>query len=168
MARAERGVGKRRMAREMAVQMLFQLDLGGTSVADVVAAFDLRDYLDSRRGEDDAGNGEAPPARSDADLALEQAREMAVAVAERRNEIDARIRDQAEHWRLERMPAVDRNILRLSVWELLHAPDVPPLVVVDEAVELAKRFGSENSGRFVNGLLDGLLKTRVGAGENRP
>ena len=74
------------------------------------------------------------------------------------SEIDGLIRSQAENWRLERMPAVDRNVLRLAVYEMLHETDVPKLVVVDEAVEIAKRFGSEQSGRFVNGLLDGLLK----------
>jgi transcription antitermination protein NusB len=56
------------------------------------------------------------------------------------------------------MPSVDRNILRLAVYELEHESDVPKLVVLDEAVELAKRYGSEQSGRFVNGLLDGILK----------
>ena len=57
------------------------------------------------------------------------------------------------------MPAVDRNILRLAIHEMLHTPDVPKLVVLDEAVELAKLFGSENSSRFVNGLLDGLMRS---------
>ncbi|HEX5758417.1 MAG TPA: transcription antitermination factor NusB, partial [Thermoanaerobaculia bacterium] len=75
-----------------------------------------------------------------------------------REEIDTLIRAQADHWRLERMPAVDRNILRLAVYEMLFEKDIPKLVVLDEAIELAKKFGSEQSGRFVNGLLDGLLK----------
>ncbi len=75
-------------------------------------------------------------------------------------EIDDLIRSQAEHWRLERMPAVDRNILRLAIYEFLYEPDVPKLVIVDEAIELAKKFGSEDSSRFVNGLLDGLLKSQ--------
>jgi transcription antitermination protein NusB len=165
MARAEHLVGKRRMAREMAVQMLYQLDLGGSSLADVLATFDVDDYLDSRRDEE---SGDTPLAsRPEAELALAQAREMTAATVACRDELDACIRGQAEHWRLERMPAVDRNILRLAAWELLHAPDVPPLVIVDEAVELAKRFGSEHSGRFVNGLLDGLMRARVAAGEAR-
>ena len=57
------------------------------------------------------------------------------------------------------MPAVDRNVLRLAVFEFLYETDVPKLVVLDEAIELAKKFGSEQSGRFVNGVLDGLLKS---------
>jgi N utilization substance protein B len=75
-----------------------------------------------------------------------------------REEIDGLIREQADNWRLERMPVVDRNILRLAIFEMLHEEDVPKLVVLDEAIELAKKFGSEQSSRFVNGLLDGLLK----------
>ena len=80
---------------------------------------------------------------------------------EHQKEIDELIVRQAENWRLERMPAVDRNVLRLAVYEMLWQADVPKLVVLDEAIELAKRFGSENSGRFVNGLLDGLLKSHT-------
>ena len=77
---------------------------------------------------------------------------------QRKDEIDELIRSQTDHWRLERMPAVDRNILRLAVYEFLYQIDVPKLVVIDEAIELAKKFGSDQSGRFVNGLLDGLIK----------
>jgi len=153
------------MAREMTVQMLYQLDLADSALSEVIAAFDPVEYLELR---DDAtatvGSGAL---LEEARAALEQAREMTRGAADHRAEIDERIRAQAEHWRLERMPAVDRNILRLAVWELLHAPDVPPLVVVDEAVELAKRFGSEQSGRFVNGLLDGVLRTIAAPGKER-
>jgi len=77
---------------------------------------------------------------------------------ENREQVDALIREQADNWRLERMPPVDRNVLRLAVFEMLYETDTPKLVIVDEAIELAKKFGSEQSGRFVNGLLDGLLK----------
>jgi N utilization substance protein B len=69
-------------------------------------------------------------------------------------ELDALIGRYSEHWRLERMAAVDRNLLRLAAFELLYEPRVPPKVVINEAVELAKRFGTEASGAFVNGILD--------------
>ena len=88
-------------------------------------------------------------------------------VESHRQKIDDRIRGQAENWRLERMPSVDRNILRLAIYEMWHQNDVPKLVVVDEAVELAKRFGSEQSGRFVNGVLDGLMKSEPMPGSLR-
>jgi N utilization substance protein B len=97
--------------------------------------------------------------------AFDHARALVEGTLAHREAIDELIRGQADNWRLERMPAVDRNILRLAVFELLHQDDVPKLVVLDEAIELAKMYGSEQSSRFVNGLLDGLLKQRVLPGE---
>lgn len=158
-------MGKRRMAREMAIQMLYQADQAGSPASAVVRAFNVQEFLVERQRAESA-DGEATPAPvrlSEDDLrtgrdAFEHASALVQGTRERLEEIDGLIRAQAENWRLERMPPVDRNILRLAVYELLHEPDVPQLVVVDEAVELAKRFGSEQSGRFVNGLLDGLIK----------
>jgi len=69
-------------------------------------------------------------------------------------ELDALIVRYSEHWRLERMTIVDRNLLRLAIYELLYQPEIPPKVVINEAVEMAKRYGSEASGGFVNGILD--------------
>jgi N utilization substance protein B len=75
-------------------------------------------------------------------------------VAAHLEELDALIARYSEHWRIERMAAADRNLLRLAVYELLYQPGIPPKVVINEAVELAKRYGTEASGAFVNGLLD--------------
>lgn len=135
----------------MALQMLYQHELGGAEGREVKAAFDPLEHL--RAGEE---GSPVPP--EVARQAFAFARELFDGTLERRDEIDVLVKSQAEHWRLERMPAVDRNILRLAVFELLAGDDVPPLVVVDEAIELAKRYGSEQSGAFVNGLLDGLLR----------
>ena len=77
-----------------------------------------------------------------------------------RNEIDAAIREAAEHWVLERMAAVDPNILRAGAFELMYSPDVPPAVAIDEALEIAKRFSSSESAAFINGILDRIAKTR--------
>ena len=169
MKRSGKGVGKRRMAREMAVQMLYQVDLGASDALAAIAAFDLVEYLrqaGAAQGDDDAPVRDGSARLEQARLAFEQAGQMVLATREHLEEIDEKIRRQTENWRLERMPAVDRNILRLAVWEMLYETDVPRLVVVDEAVELAKRFGSENSSRFVNGLLDGLM--RGGGAEEGP
>ena len=133
----------------MAVQMLFQSDLGGSSLPQVLDSFDPESQAD------EAGR---PRGGSQAAAAYEYGKTLVAGTLAHRDEIDGLIREQAEHWRLERMPVVDRNILRLAVYEFLYETDVPKLVVLDEAIELAKRFGSEQSGRFVNGLLDGLLK----------
>jgi len=75
-------------------------------------------------------------------------------VVDHRAVIDEHIRAASEHWRLERMARVDRNVLRIGVFELLERPEVPRAVIIDEAVELAKRYGTEDSGKFVNGVLD--------------
>jgi len=80
-------------------------------------------------------------------------------VVAHQEELDALIRQYSEHWRLERMAAVDRNLLRLALYELLHEPEVPAKVVINEAVELAKRYGSEESGAFINGILDRIRET---------
>lgn len=145
-------MGKRRTAREMAIQMLYQSEMGESTAAQVLAGFDPADYLE--------GGREGYAARKKkVEEAVQYARDLVEGTLGHRREIDELIRLQADNWRLERMPAVDRNILRLAVYELLYEEGTPHLVVVDEAIELAKKFGSENSGRFINGLLDGLLKS---------
>ena len=77
--------------------------------------------------------------------------------------IDAKLSAAAENWRLPRMAAVDRNVLRLGVFELLFAPELPPKVALDEAIELARRYGSQDSPAFVNGVLDRILQMRSAA-----
>jgi transcription antitermination factor NusB len=176
--------GKRRTAREMAVQMLYQNDLGGGNLPQIFNTFDLAEYLaqevlaekpekpgkpdrpERQEGEPDGkprrlvleDRGEYAKRRKRVENAFLYAQALVRGTVEHRQQIDDMIRGQADNWRLERMPAVDRNILRLAVYEMLFETDIPKLVVVDEAIELAKKFGSEQSGRFVNGLLDGLLK----------
>lgn len=169
------------MAREMAVQMLYQSDLGGSSLPQVFSTFDVTEYMardedPAKKAAREAAAPEAvpvaavapaltPEARTEwnrqkkrVDEAFQYAQALVRGTLDSLDKIDELIRSQADNWRLERMPAVDRNILRLAVYEMLHETDTPKLVVVDEAIELAKKFGSEQSGRFVNGLLDGLLK----------
>ena len=178
--------GKRRRAREIAIQMLYQREQGGSPLADIFAAFDLEDYVRETRAvhvtEEDVTEGQDPEPRppddalpeppSDAELrqienSFAYAQKLLTGVEENLEEIDGRIRSHAENWRLERMPVIDRSILRLAVYEMLFESSVPKVVIVDEAIELAKKFGSEQSGRFVNGLLDGVMKagTEVTAGE---
>lgn len=175
--------GKRRTAREMAVQMLYQRDLGDSPLAQIFNTFDVTPYVTGERDRDLDTDGamaaprrptihggiaydpEAEARRQDVQEGFEYAKSLVQGTLDNLEEIDALIREQADNWRLERMPAVDRNILRLAVYEMLHEHEVPKLVVVDEAIELAKQFGSEQSGRFVNGLLDGLLKRHTFPGQ---
>lgn len=157
--------GKRRTAREMAVQMLYQSDLGGSPLPHIFNTFDLSEYLAREASAEKKRGGPAVAERDELERrrrrvveAFEYAQALVRGTLDHRERIDELIRSQADNWRLERMPAVDRNILRLAIYEMLHEQDTPKLVVLDEAIELAKKFGSEQSGRFVNGLLDGLLK----------
>jgi transcription antitermination protein NusB len=159
--------GKRRMAREMAIQMLYQSDLGGSPLPHIFNTFDVSEYL-AREAASEEKTRAVPTPADDRDSftqrkkrvneAFEYAQMLVRGTVDNRERIDGLIRGQADNWRLERMPPVDRNILRLAVFEMLHERETPKLVVLDEAIELAKKFGSEQSGRFVNGLLDGLLK----------
>ena len=73
---------------------------------------------------------------------------------EHRNEIDEHIKNHAKNWELHRMAVVDRNILRLAIYEMLHRADIPPVVSINEAVDIAKKFSTQDSGKFVNGILD--------------
>ncbi len=127
-------LGTRRRARELALAFLYELEFHPGQHAARLAAF-----WDERP---------APPA------ARAYAQTLAEGVLKHRDELDARIASHAEHWTLERMPFVDRNILRLAAYELLHGGEVPERVAIDEAIELAKAYGGEDSGRFVNGVLD--------------
>jgi transcription antitermination factor NusB len=152
----------------MAVQMLYQSDLGGSPLPQIFRTFDLSEYLAREREAGDKEKkaertpeeerAEAARRRKRIDEAFHFAQELVQGTLDHREKIDDMIRGQADNWRLERMPPVDRNVLRLAIYEMLFEADTPKLVVVDEAIELAKKFGSEQSGRFVNGLLDGLLK----------
>ena len=83
-------------------------------------------------------------------------------------DLDRRVQEVAENWELKRMPAVDRNVLRVAVCELFHRPDVPPAVVIDEAVEIGKAFGTGESGAFINGILDAILKRREAEAQPQP
>jgi N utilization substance protein B len=128
----------RRRAREVVLQMLFQLEASGAAPAEVVELYR-------------ACFGEGPlPDDFSVELFLE--------VAGSLDGIDAVISRASEHWRLTRMSRVDRNILRLGVHELCGRSDTPPRVAINEAVELAKRFGTADSPAFVNGILDRVAR----------
>jgi N utilization substance protein B len=157
----EASVGKRRKAREMAIQMLYQAEVGDSPLAQVLELFEVPHDGDGDEGAADAAAKK--PVTSPAALAY--ARKLASGTVEHGDQIDELIRRHAENWRLERMPAIDRNILRLAIYEMLFERKVPKIVIVDEAIELAKKFGSEHSSRFVNGLLDGVLKSEQTAVE---
>ena len=135
-------MGARRKARELALQMLYEYDVAGTEPQEMFRRSD--DLKNSSEGVRDF------------------TKRLVSGTLSNRDRLDAIISRQADHWRLARMPVVDRNILRLALFELLHEPDTPRPVVIDEALEIAKRFSTPKSSQFINGILDGVLKARRG------
>ncbi len=127
--------GKRRQGRELAVQFLYQCDFNGEPLDEALGLFwQTQDNLD--------------------DDVRRFAEELVRGVAARQAAVDAKIQQYAEHWEIGRIAAVDRNILRLAIYEMLFRDDIPPVVSINEAVEVAKKFSTRESGGFVNGILD--------------
>ena len=156
-------MGKRRRAREMAMQMLYQHEVGGAPLSQIFSSFDLESYRAETEAVTESGEPRAVAGRerlTRVEKSFEYAQRLVTGTVENCDSIDGLIREYAENWRLERMPTIDRNILRLAIYEMQHEASVPKVVILDEAIELAKKFGSESSGRFVNGLLDGVLQSR--------
>jgi len=143
-------MGPRRRAREIALQVLFSLDLNPTiSPVQALAQF-WRDFATEARPDD-----------TEADLPREVitfAEALVAGTAEHLGELDGIIQRASKNWRLERMARVDRNVLRLATFELAHEPEVPAEVVINEAIEVAKRYGASESPAFVNGLLDRIAQ----------
>jgi transcription antitermination protein NusB len=134
-------VGKRRKSRELAMQMLFQADVGRQNPDEVRQTF-----WQAREDVDEATRGFAE------DL-------FRVATA-REAEIDGLLEQYSKNWRVNRMAAVDRNVLRMAVAELLGFPGTPPPIVIDEALEVARRYSAPESIDFLNGLLDAIARAR--------
>jgi len=132
-------MGTRRKSRELALQMLFQADMGKQSKEEVRRSFwrERAEVERETRGFADGLFGVA---------------------SDRGGEIDPMIERHAEHWRMDRMAAVDRNILRLGVAEFLGYPETPRPVVINEALEIARRFSSPESVQFINGVLDSVAR----------
>ena len=131
-------MGARRKARELALQMLFQHDISGNAPETICSTFE------------------------DLQKSKPNTREFAVKIfngtVENLAKLDEMIAAQADNWRISRMAVVDRNIIRMSIYELLNEPETPKLVIIDEAIEIGKKFGTQKSSQFINGILDGILK----------
>ena len=131
-------MGPRRKAREYALQMLFQWDITRDTIDQIGATF--------------FDNHEEPPA------VVEFARLLVSRTVEHVEEIDRLIQRHAENWRLDRMAIVDRNLLRLATQEFLYDKETPKTVVINEAIEIARRFSAQESPQFINGILDSIKK----------
>lgn len=131
---------KRTRSRECALQMLYNMDIAGEPPLSI-----MRIYWENH-----------PDLLSSKDFA----EQLVIGVTSKKEEIDVIINKYAQNWKLERMAIVDKNVLRISVFELLYLDEVPPKVSINEAVNLAKKFSTAESGKFVNGILDKINKEK--------
>ena len=141
---------KRRRSREYALQLLFQIEMSGSGFSDEV----IDEFWE--------GNNEDPDVKSFThDLVMKTMSNI--------GEIDETIRKAAEHWSVKRMAAIDRNLIRAATCELLYRKDIPPSVVMNEAIEIAKKYSTEDSAPFINGILDKIahLKTSPSKATNK-
>ena len=132
-------MGVRREGREAAIQFLYQRDLGGGA-----GVSDLQEFY--------AFRGLSPAARRFCEGLVS-------GLLGHTDDIDIALREHSQNYELERLSAVDRNILRLAIHEMLYCDDIPPVVSINEAIDIAKKYGTEESGRFVNGVLDKIKAT---------
>lgn len=133
-------MGKRREARESTLQILFQLEFNDSDAEQV-----FRLYWRDRKASKEV---------------KEYCQWLIKGIISHKESIDKSIQSVSEHWRLSRMPVVDRNILRMAVFELFYEKDVAPAIIINEAIEIAKKFSSEQAAVFVNGVLDTLRKNK--------
>ncbi len=124
----------RRRAREIALQVLYQLDISQEDPKEALSVY-FENFRPSEK-------------------AREFCQRLIEGVCQNRQEIDRLIEENAENWTLKRMTVVDRNILRVATFELMHCPDIPFKASLNEAIELAKKYGTDDSGAFINGILD--------------
>jgi transcription antitermination factor NusB len=138
-------MGRRRRARELAIQVLFHMEF---APGDPEEVFKLV-----------CENFKSP-------MGIRPfSKQLVLGVCEKKEDLDRLIVRSSKHWRLERMPHVDRNILRVGVYEILFRKDIPPKVSMDEAVELGKKYGTEDSGAFINGVLDDIYNNLMLEGD---
>ncbi|MST93963.1 MAG: transcription antitermination factor NusB [Pedosphaera sp.] len=152
-------MGKRREARERAIQFLFQHDLNPPENLELALAHFWNSQravaLAEEKGDAQWGEKvELPPATAEETATRLFADPLIRGTLEHRDEADELIKKHAKNWDLHRIAAVDRNIMRLAIYEMLHRDDIPPVVSINEAVDIAKKFSTEDSGKFVNGILD--------------
>jgi N utilization substance protein B len=152
-------MGTRREARECAVQFLFQYDLNPPDDIELAlgqfwSTQRLLTWNEKKLGRAPSDDAQLPAPTMEHTAIRVFAEPLIHGVIEHRDAIDTLLRQHTQNWDLRRMAVVDRNILRLAVYEMLHRDDIPPVVSINEAVDIAKRFSTEDSGRFVNGILD--------------
>lgn len=132
---------KRRRAREYALQILFQLDVTNSELSNDV----MSDFWENIAEDDDV---------------KEFTNDIVTGTRKNIEKIDSVLNSTAENWSIDRMAVVDRNVLRAATYELLYRPDIPPSVIINEALEISKKYSTGDSASFINGILDKIQKTK--------
>ncbi|MDF2960020.1 MAG: transcription antitermination factor NusB [Paenibacillus sp.] len=143
---------RKRLARELAVQTLYQMEMNGVTADEAVGI-----VVEEARTDDEAGLTQKKDT-----IASEEIKELVDGTVSNKLRIDELLSDYLKGWQMDRLSRVDREVLRLAAYEMVYRDDVPPKVVVNEAIELAKHFGTEESGKFVNGVLGKMIKELEG------
>ncbi len=132
-------MSKRRLARENCLQSLYSSDIAGLEMASVLASFQMEEFALEAK-------------------VFDFYKSLYTSTIANRAKIDEIIKKTSLNWEMERMPAIDRSILRMAVCEMMILSDAPVAVIIDEAIELAKKYSTEKSGKFVNGVLDSIAR----------
>ncbi|WP_248925308.1 transcription antitermination factor NusB [Paenibacillus hamazuiensis] len=139
---------KRRVAREIALQVLYQMEMNQVSAAEAIRIA-IEEAENDNEANLDVGDDKISP---------QYIKELVDGTQKHLPTIDELLLEYLKGWQMDRLSRVDRQVLRLAVYEMIYREDVPPKVVVNEAIELAKHFGTEESGKFVNGVLGRMIK----------
>jgi N utilization substance protein B len=153
----EQSLHPKRFSRQCALQYLYQSDLNHQWQAEEE---ELAQFWEQ------AAEAENAPVGDNLSRAREFAQRLILGVLNHRQELDEKLEACANNWTIPRMSVIDRNLLRLTAFEILYCNDIPPLASINEAIELAKEFGDSHSGRFVNGILDHLVRQTNGQAKN--
>lgn len=159
-------MGIRRLARERTLQFLYQYDLNRPSdFENALEAFwksqSSIPWQEQQPATETEGRGVSPDAGADTVTVRAFADPLILGVITHRDALDAELTRYSKNWKLHRIAIVDRNILRLAIFELRHRADIPPIVSINEAIDLGKKYSTDESGKFINGILDRVRQDTI-------
>ena len=147
----------RRRGREIALQVLYQIEMSNLSVKEALAQY-RNHFIEASSDEEEASSFEDV---KDLEEAFNFASDLVLGIEKNRNFIDEKIKEYTRNWSFDRLNSTDKNILRIAIFEMFFRPDIPEVVSINEAVELAKLYGTDDSPAFVNGILDSIYKKEL-------
>jgi len=147
----------RRKGREIALQVLYQIEMSNLTAKEALAQY-RKHFIESSSDEEEDSSFEDV---NDLEEAFNFASDLVLGIEKNRNFIDEKIKEYTRNWSFDRLNSTDKNILRIAIFEMFFRPDIPEVVSINEAVELAKLYGTDDSPAFVNGILDSIYKKEL-------